>query len=477
MNKVAKNYLYNLIYKILTILIPLVTTPYVSRALGAEQLGNYSYTYSTVTFIILLGTLGSQLYTQRGIAYNRNDKQKESQFFWEVLFLRLLTVTISLIPLYFIAYHDTENRILILVESIEIYAAAIDVCWLFQGEEDFAKPVLRNIAVKITGIILIFCLVKTSQDLVLYALIKSGTVLIGNMYVWKYVFKYIQWLPGAALHPFKHLKGMFSMFLPQMAIQVYSVLDKTLLKFLGGNLNENGYYDQAYKIVLMSLSFAGALNAAMIPRLAYLFKNGDKTLVDDGVRLSIKISLACSLPISLGLLAVSDNLVPWFFGPGYEKVSFLIKLFTIAIFLSSITGVCNQQYMVTTSKEKYYTLSSVLAAAVSIVVNCLLMPRYLSVGAVIGNICAEITIYIVLRICMGHILNLKFIFVSSKNYWIAGLIMYAVVALAATQLNPSIINTGILVLTGAFIYFIILYIMKDSLIILGLSHLKIPRHK
>ena len=73
---VTKNYIYNLSYQILVLIIPVITTPYISRALGAENIGIYSYTLSISAFFILFGSLGISLYAQREIAYLQKDKKK-----------------------------------------------------------------------------------------------------------------------------------------------------------------------------------------------------------------------------------------------------------------------------------------------------------------------------------------------------------------------------------------------------------------
>ena len=88
---VAKNYIYNLVYQILVMIIPLITTPYLSRVLGAENIGIYSYTLSITTYFILFGSLGVAMYGQREIAYVQDDVNKRSKIFQEILFLRFIT--------------------------------------------------------------------------------------------------------------------------------------------------------------------------------------------------------------------------------------------------------------------------------------------------------------------------------------------------------------------------------------------------
>ena len=101
MNKVAKNYFYNLSYQMLVLIVPLITTPYVSRVLGAKGVGTFSYTNSIVQYFILFGCVGLNLYGQREIAYVQHEKEKRNKVFWELVILRIITVSISLLVYFF----------------------------------------------------------------------------------------------------------------------------------------------------------------------------------------------------------------------------------------------------------------------------------------------------------------------------------------------------------------------------------------
>ena len=102
---VTKNYIYNLSYQILAIIVPLITTPYLSRVLGAENIGIYSYTLSITTYFILFGSLGVAMYGQREIAYLQDQtKHDRSKTFLEILFMRFITLGISLLIFYFASF-------------------------------------------------------------------------------------------------------------------------------------------------------------------------------------------------------------------------------------------------------------------------------------------------------------------------------------------------------------------------------------
>ena len=124
MKTVRKNYVYNLIYQIVAIIIPIITIPYVSRVLGAENIGIYGYTLSISAYFILFGSLGVALYGQREIAYVQNNKEKYSQRFWEIFLLRIISMIISMdflaADLLKTAYSTASSSSLILSEIARI---------------------------------------------------------------------------------------------------------------------------------------------------------------------------------------------------------------------------------------------------------------------------------------------------------------------------------------------------------------------
>ena len=96
-SSIVKNYIYNIGYQMLVLFLPLITTPYISRILGAEGIGAFGYTESISQYFILFGCIGLNLYVQREIAYCQGDKEERSKVFIELLIVRVITVSIVLI--------------------------------------------------------------------------------------------------------------------------------------------------------------------------------------------------------------------------------------------------------------------------------------------------------------------------------------------------------------------------------------------
>ena len=179
-----KNYLYNLSYKLLAILIPIITTPYIARVLKAESIGAFSYTQSLATYFSIFGIMGLDLYGQLQISKTRDNKERLSQSFCEIFISKLITSVISItIYAVFVACYKQYSQLL-LVMGIMLIANAFDISWLFQGIENFKNVVIRNYIIKLVGLVLILLFVKSKDDVVLYAIIIQSTTLLGNLTLW-----------------------------------------------------------------------------------------------------------------------------------------------------------------------------------------------------------------------------------------------------------------------------------------------------
>lgn len=268
---ITENYVYNLTYQILLIFLPLITTPYVSRILGAENIGIYGYTLSIVTYFVLFGALGVAMYAQREIAYVQNDEKQRSKIFFEIIIFRFITMSISIIVYYIFLINENQYQFYYLILTMELISTCFDISWFFQGLEEFKKTVLRNIIVKLLSFICILLFVRSKDDLAIYLLIYTLSNLIGNLSLWLYMPKYIKKVRVNDLKILRHLKPTLWLFIPQIAIQIYTVLDKTMIGNIIENKAEVGYYEQAQKIIKLCLTIVTSLGTVMVPRMANTF--------------------------------------------------------------------------------------------------------------------------------------------------------------------------------------------------------------
>ena len=208
MISIKRNFIYNTFYNILTILIPFITTPYISRILGPTGIGAYSYTYSIAQYFVLFTMLGITKYGNRTIAGIREDKNKLSKTFSEIYSMQVITgIVMTLIYTLCLISVFKTHRILFLLQLIYVISAIFDINWFFGGIEEFKVTILRNIIIRLLNILLLFMFVKSKNDVSVYCFILSSSTFLSNISLWPLLLKrYVTFQKADITMIFKHLK-------------------------------------------------------------------------------------------------------------------------------------------------------------------------------------------------------------------------------------------------------------------------------
>lgn len=488
---IAKNYIYNLCYQILIVVLPIITTPYISRVLGAENIGIYSYTYSIVSYFILFGSLGVALYGKREIAYVQQDVKERSKVFWEILFFRLATILIATIAyIMFFMNFQLEYKTYYIILILEIIAAGVDISWFLQGLEEFKKTVTRNIIVRLLSVTAIFVFVKTSDDLVKYTLIYSLGNCLGNLMLWIYLPKFLKGskVNFKSLNIVRHIVPICMLFIPQITEKIYNMLDKTMIGNLVSDKSEVGFYEQAQKTIRILNTVVASLGIVMVPRMATIFESEGKEKVQETLKKSFRFVFFIAVPLTFGIISVLPSFVPMFYGPGYEKVNILIAVMSPIILLMGIENVVGTQYLIPTKQQKKYTISVSYGLAINFILNYFLIIKWQAIGASIATVISQIVVDGIQLFYVRNEMNLKDMFKPLIKYLLIGIVMFVLcigvgyVIDNSLFINESIkelseyirysIKLVIQVLVGVIVYFGLLIFSKDELIMPILNRVK-----
>ena len=465
---VTKNYIYNLIYQMMVMILPLITTPYLSRVIGAEGIGIYSYTISIVTYFILFGSLGTAMYAQREIAYVQDDEIERSKVFWEIFILRIISLMISMVMFYFVFAMRGKYSIYYKILLLEIIANIFDISAFFQGLEEFKKVIKRNLIIKSISIISIFIFIKNSNDIGKYLLIYSLSTLIGNISLWFYLPKYVVNIKLKSLNLKKHIKPTIVLFIPQIATQIYTVLDKTMIGAIITDKNEVGYYEQSQSIVKLLLTVVTSLGTVMLPRIASQFANGKKEQIKNNIMNSFNFVFFLSIQMCFGIIAVAKDFVPWYLGAGFEKSIKIIYVISPIIVLISLSNVIGIQYLLPTKRQKQYTVSVVMGAVCNLILNFIFIFKFKSVGAAIATTMAEVVVTSMQCYSIRKEFELKEIFKKSFKYIISSIIMFIIIFLTNKILLNSFdlkIRMILNIFLGIIVYLFILVVLKDDFVL------------
>lgn len=466
MNKsLKKNYIFNLVYQILILFLPLITTPYVSRVLGASNLGIYSFTTSITAYFILFGNLGINLYGQREIAFFQKDKKMYSKVFYEINIFKNITMLISMFLFYLLfILRANEYNLYFKILLIELSANIFDISWFFQGMEDFKKTISRNSIIKIICVILIFNFVKSKDDLVIYFIIYSLSNLLGNISMWLYIPRYICKISLQELNIFKLFKPTISFFIPQIAIQLYTVLDRTMIGLIISDKSQVGFYDQTQKIIKILLTIVTALGTVMLPRIANNFANGNNQIIREYIYKSLRVANFMAFPFIFGICIISKDFVPLFLGNGYDDVIYLLYIVSPIILFIATSSTIGNQFLLPTKRQKEFTISVVVGALVNLVLNLILIYKFSSVGASIATVIAELSVASIQLYFVRHDLSIKKIIMSSKNYFLSSVLMFVICNFINFINLPIVLSLIFKIIIGVIIYIVSLIILKDDFI-------------
>lgn len=382
---ILKNYIYQFIYQLINIIFPILTLPYVSKVLGAENLGMYTYSFSIITYLILVSDLGIRNYGSRKVAYCRENKGELEKFFWELL-LQKFYISMLVFLLSFIYFFYTNKNEIFLIQIFYIIISFLDISWLYQGLEDFKKIMLRNLILKLFLLVLIFLFIKEKDDLLKYTKLMIIVNLLGNLILWVKIP--VSNLRFKNLKPFSHLKNSFIMFLPQVAITMYTTLDRIML----GSMCDKKYvtyYDISNKMIIISMVLITTAGSVFLPKISNLYSNNEYEEIKELIKKSTNIFILIMFPLIFGILSVADGFIELLFDKTYMEVAFLMKMMSITIVFWTLNNITGSHILIPMGRENKITFSVFLGCFINLVLNYILIKKYNALGAVIATIITE----------------------------------------------------------------------------------------
>ena len=457
--KLIKNMMYNTVYQVLILILPLITAPYVSRTLGTTGVGIYSSTAAWLGYFVLAGGLGITLYGNREIAYHQKDKESRSRVFYELLSLKFITVALALIAYLVFVFLQNKWQPYFLLQGITLIAVAFDVSWFFMGLENFKVIVVRNTIIRLLLTVAIFVFVKTPNDLWLYILLLALSTLIGNMTVWPFLRREIIKIPFRSLNIFQHLRPVTMLLLPQVSITIYTSLNKNLLQIFSG-LDSVAYFTQTYMIIILGATLVSSFNSAFLPHLSGLFSSGESDKVKPLILKSIDLGNCISILCVSGIIGVSQTFAVFYFGKNFAPVGSLLGVGASTIFFLALTNALSTQYLLAAKKMHEYMMSTIVGLIVNIVFNLTLIPILGTMGAIIATILTEVGVASYILWKLRDLFGLREVFHGGWKYLIGGVLVFIFLDLINKTVPASISSYLIQTIIAVLIYSVTLYVLR-----------------
>lgn len=455
-SNVKSNFIYNSLYQILLIVLPLITSPYVSRILGKSGLGLYSYSYSVANCFALVGMLGITNYGNRTIAAVQDNRRERSKAFWNIWSLQITITSLMIILylVYLVFFCPREYKLVSWVQIITILCSIVDINWFFFGMEKFKLTVTRNVIIKILSVIMIFLFVKNETDVWIYTVIIVGAMFLSNIVIWTFLFKEVDYVKPKIKDITPHIRQTLVLFIPIIAITLYNKMDKVMIGSLS-TIDQIGLYENTDRVITIPLSFITALGTVMLPRMSYLFAKGSKKETLKYISLSMEFACFMSAAMAFGIAGIAIEFSPIFFGKEFAATGILIMALAPKIIFISWANVIRTQYLIPLHKDKTYIVSVWIGAVVNIIVNFSLIPKMGAMGAVIGTILAEAAVMFYQTISVWNQLPIYKYILRGSYYFFAGSIMFFAIRLIGSKEGIHIKTVIIQIIFGALLYLVL----------------------
>ena len=448
-----KNAAYNVAYRMFSVLLPLVTAPYLSRVVGTDGVGLYSDAWTMSEIFCLIGMLGLADYGVRTIAQVRDDRAELDRTFSGIWQMQLMVAGAALLAwLGYVFLAAGEEKTIALHLTMMSVSCLCSFDWCLMGLDQFKPIALRNTFVKLAAAACVFIFVKSIDDLWIYAFAWSLATLAGNLSCAATLKGKVTYRRVSLKESLIHLRPCAVLFISVMAVSIYRKMDKVMVFNIAGK-DQNGLYENAEKIIYCLSGFISAIGTVMMPKVTHMLKNGETERIAKHIDRSMDLIICMVSAMAFGVAAVADRFAPLFFGEDFRYSGTLMAPLGFTLIMIGFANVIRTQVVLPQKRDHIFVKSVCCGAVVNLIANACLIPFIQSMGAVVGTLLAEMTVPVVQFILLRKELPYKRYIGYVGLYAVTGGIMLGCVRLVGSLLPAeNWVNLGIMTLTGIVVY-------------------------
>ena len=461
-DSLTKNFVFQFLYQVVAMVIPLVLSPYLTRTLQETSLGIYSYVNSIAYYFVVFANLGISRHGQRIIAQNRDNEIRLRKSFWSLFAIHtIISVLTTFVYIVFILVFVKQDRVVYYIEILYVLSALFDITWLFYGLENFKSVVIKNLVIKIVQCCMIFVLVHDVSDLGIYTFICAGSILAGQVVMIPQAIKLVKPIKFELTDLKVHLKPLIVFAIAIIASTLYTTFDMTLLGLMSTKENV-AFYNYANQIISVPRTVVGVIGTVMFPRACKLAAEGDIYGQKKYIGYSTIFTAIIGFCSIFALLAISNLFAVLYYGEAFAICGPIMMVLSPLVYIVGLGDIVRTQYMIPNGMDKEYIICIVLNAIVNLILTIILIPVLGIYGAVIGTISAECFGLIYQLVLCRKSIAIKDMINLSIPYIVIGFFMYLAMKASSILLPYNVIGFISEVLIGMIVFgsLLLLYLYR-----------------
>lgn len=461
------NMIMNAVLSMSSFIFPLITFPYVSRILLPVGTGKVSFANSIISYFVLFAQLGIPTYGIRACAKLRDDRDRLSKTVQEVFIINMImsiAVYIVFLAMLFIVPKMREEKSLFLVESSLIIFSAIGIEWLYKAMEQYTYITVRSLIFKLIALIAMFVLIHKEKDYVIYGAVSVFAASASSILNFFNAHKLVKIKPYKNYELKSHLKPIAVFFAMSCATTIYTHLDTVMLGFVKTD-TDVGLYNAAVKIKSILVSVVTSLSVVLLPRVSYYIENNQTDEFRRITKKVINFVMLTAAPLMIYFMIYAKEGILLLSGKAYEGSVIPMQIIMPTLLFIGLTNVMGIQILVPMGREKQVLISEIAGAAVNLVLNSVLIPRFAAAGAAVGTLVAELVVWCVQFAMLKDMAKEAY---RKIRYYAIGLGIIAGVALSLWVKMLNVVLICKLIISAALFfgaYVLVLTLMKEPIVI------------
>ena len=393
MSTIKRNYFYNSLLTLSNYVFPLIIYPYVSRVLGASNIGICNFVDSVVHWFILISMMGISILGNREMAAAGADKERRSKAFSGLLTLNLLTTLIAALALVGAIYTVPKlfiYRKLLWVGVLKLMSNFLCIEWYFIGTENFRYITGRTILVKTVFILAVLLFVRKADDYPVYYLL-SVLVVLANALINISYARHTVSFSFRELEIRPYVKPYLMLGLYMVLTATYVTLNVTYLGFVSDSA-QVGYYSTASKLYNIVISFFSAFTGVMLPRMSSLLSENKENEFRRMIGKSFDFLITFSIPLVLFATVCAPEIVRIFAGAGYEGAYIPARLIMPLIFIVGMEQIFVLQVLMPNRRDKSVFIGACGGAVAGITLTLTLVRPLQAVGSALVWVSSELVV-------------------------------------------------------------------------------------
>lgn len=421
-----------------------------------EGIGKVASAQNIVSYFTLVAALGIPNYGIREIAKVCSSENKRNQTFSELFVLNFISTSICVIAYYIIILSVgffQENRLLYIVAGISIFLNYISVDWFYYGCEQFSYIAIRNIIVKIFLALCVIIFVRGQEDYIKYAFISSIVSAGNNAFNWLHLKKYNVSLQFYNISIARHLKPIFTMLATVISIEIYTLVDTTMLSVLCSD-DVVGYYASSSKIIRVIVILLTAFGGALLPRLTEYYNIGRKDECESLINQVFNYLFFLAVPCGIGMFFVSEYTVLIFYGEAFQETVTTVKIFSFLLYVLTFSNLFGTQVLLTVNEEKKLLIATIIGAVLNVTMNAFFIPMYMQNGAAAASVISEAIVTIITFIFAKRYFNIRLLNENIIATFLSSFLMIIVLSVINYCVDGKIKKLILMIVFGMLSYFL-----------------------